>query len=427
MLEAMRAVVCAALLTCFAVAQNTTPDQLFRSAVEAQQRGDFGLAIRDYQRLLQLQPGSVEVLANVGAALAHENRFDEAIADYQAALKLDAGNAAIQLNLGLAFYKKGDLQNAISQFELLRKTEPDNARVATLLGDSYLRLAQTEKTVALLTPLEAAHPEDLDLAYVLGSALIASGKERDGLVLVERVAKRVNSADAYMLAAKTRLKLNDFGAASEDLEAAARIDPHLPDLYTLLGIAKEGAGDLEGAEKDLRAALELNRNDFQANMHLGGILYEKRDLDGAKTYIQRALDITPDSLFALYELALVKGATGQVDAAVSDLEKIVQRDPNWLDAHVQLAALYYKQHRQADGLKERQIVDRLTAEQQKKGPSQNPHSIESARPSSIRRVLQLRKLRRSSPRVQTQTGVFPVRSASGDGTSSQLLEGYLPL
>ncbi len=66
-------------------------------------------------------------------------------------------------------------------------------------------------------------------------------------------------------------------------------------------------------------------------------------------------------------MALVKSASGQVDGAVTDLETVVKHDPNWLEAHVKLAALYYKLHRPADGLKERQIVERLTAGQQKEG------------------------------------------------------------
>jgi hypothetical protein len=54
-----------------------------------------------------------------------------------------------------------------------------------------------------------------------------------------------------------------------------------------------------------------------------------------------------------------------LDGAVGDLETVVRRDPGWMQAHVQLAALYYRLNRPQDGLKERQIVDRLSAEQQK--------------------------------------------------------------
>ena len=149
MLKTMRAAVCAALFIRFAFAQ-ANPDQLFRSAVDSQERGDFATAIRDYKRLLELQPKSVEVLANLGAALVHQPEFDEAIRDYQAALSLDGGNSAIRLNLALAFYKDGDFARAKEEFEQLHKAEPDNARIATLLGDCYLSLGKNDQGLPLL-------------------------------------------------------------------------------------------------------------------------------------------------------------------------------------------------------------------------------------------------------------------------------------
>jgi Tfp pilus assembly protein PilF len=75
---------------------------------------------------------------------------------------------------------------------------------------------------------------------------------------------------------------------------------------------------------------------------------------------------------ARYEMALVKGASGELAAATTDLEGVVRDDPNWLEPHVELATLYYKLNRQSDGSRERQIVDRLTAEQQQQGPGGTP-------------------------------------------------------
>ena len=69
-----------------------------------------------------------------------------------------------------------------------------------------------------------------------------------------------------------------------------------------------------------------------------------------------------------YESAMLKSATGQYEAAAQELEKLVKDDPDWLEPHVELATLYYRLHRPADGAKERQTVERITAEQQAKGP-----------------------------------------------------------
>ncbi|HEX3681682.1 MAG TPA: tetratricopeptide repeat protein [Bryobacteraceae bacterium] len=368
----MRVVVCALVISCCALAQEANVERLFKSAVEAQQRGDLAAAIREYQQLLQVRPDALDARVNLAVALVRLGRFDEAIDEYRLALTIQPGNTAVRRNLALAYYKKGDFASALHEFDSLHRAAPGDARVAVLLADCYSRLGNNDEAITLLTPFEEAHPDDMDTAYVLGSALMQAGKLRKGAALLEQVGQRGKSADAYLMAGKARLKLNEFVQGRQDLEGAARLDTSLPGLFTALGIAKEQTSDEQGAESDLRKALASNPADFDANLHLGGILYGRRDLDHARPYIERALHIDPSSLFAHYELALCESAAGELEAAAADLEKVVQGDPKWLQAHVELAALYYKLRRPADGLKERQIVDRLTAEQQEQGPPRPP-------------------------------------------------------
>ena len=375
MLNAMRAALhasalaCWVLSACVAMAQTLNPDQLFRDAVDAQQRGDFETAVRDYREVLKVRPDTVEARINLGAALAHEGQFDAAIAEYRTALRGLSDKTAVLIDLGLAYYKKGDWENARDQFQLVHRAQPKNARIAILLGDTYLRLKDAAGAVTLLTPLESENSENMDLEYVLGSALIQTGQRREGVSRLERSAAAGNSADAYMLAGSTLLQINEFAEAQRDLEAALRLDPRLPGIYTLTGTARDRTGDVAGAEAAFREALVRNPNDFDANLYLGAILYKRRQLDEAKIYLDKALQLNPGSSMARYEAAMLKSTSGEYASAAQDLEKLVRDDPTWLEPHVELAALYYRLHRPADGARERKIVDQLNAEQQAQGPA----------------------------------------------------------
>jgi tetratricopeptide (TPR) repeat protein len=362
----MRAVACLALFTLVALAQEKDLQRLFQEALEAQGRGDYALAVRDYQRLLQAQPNSPDLRANLGAALVHLGRFDEAIANYKTALKLDSGNTAIQTNLGLAFLKKGDFGSAAGHFEELYKVDPHNTKIATLLAQSDLQLGRYQQVIVLLSPVEQAQPDNLDVVYTLGSALLNTGDVGKGAALLERVGKQGNSAEAYMLAGSALFKNHDYERARPDLEAALRLNPDLPGLYTLIGMAEEQGGNKDLAEKYLRAALARNANDLQVILHLAGVLYEKRDLEGASLYVGKALQLDPSSLFAAYLGALLKSRAGELESAVKDLEKVTQAEPGWLQPHLELATLYYKLHRPTEGQRERAIVDQLMAGQQKR-------------------------------------------------------------
>ena len=114
--------------------------------------------------------------------------------------------------------------------------------------------------------------------------------------------------------------------------------------------------------------MQENPDDFDANLYLGALLYKQRNLDEAKIYLDRALKLRPDDLMARYESAILKSTSGDLESAAKELEAVVKQNPDWLEPHVQLASLYYKLHRPADGAKERAIVDKLNADQQAKGP-----------------------------------------------------------
>ena len=305
---------------------------------------------------------------NLGAALVHEGQFDAAIALYRSALSQAPGNNGVLLNLALAYYKKGDLPKAQEQFAELNIVEPENVQVATLLGDTNNRLGQPAEAVRVLAPIESKYKENLDFEFVLGSALIASGQKRDGVERIENVAKGKTNAEAYLLAGSTLLQLNEFARARDDVEIALRLNPKLPGIYSLAGTARDNTGDLKGAEAAFRRALEIDHDDFTANLYLVAMLYKRRDLQEAKPYLEHALQLDPSSTMARYEFAMLESVSGQYEAALRDLQIVVKKDPNWLEPHVELAALYYRLHQPEDGAKERQIVEHLSAKQQAKVP-----------------------------------------------------------
>lgn len=356
------------LLASMTRAQQANPDQLLSRAIAEQQRGDYPSAIRDYRKVLDLRPSAVEAKVNLGVALAHVGDFDGAIAMYRSALPAVSQKNDVLRNLAFAYLQKKDFANAAEQYEILHKARPNDVGIAILLGYTYVQLGNGTAAVTLLEPLHTANSRNPDFEFTYGSALIKAGRRRDGVDRLENAAKLGNSADAYFLAGSTLLDLNDFEPARRDLDAALRLDPKLPGIYTLAGTARDKTGAVKEAEEAFRQALKINPNDFDANLYMGAILYKRRDLDEAKPYLNKALQLNPTSSMARYEAAMYKSTSGEYEAAAQDLEKLTKDDPTWLEPHIELASLYYRLHRPEDGRKERETVERLTAEQRPKAP-----------------------------------------------------------
>jgi tetratricopeptide (TPR) repeat protein len=367
------------VVLCAQNGQEPDPRTLSQEAYESLQKGNAALAVREYREVLRTHPEIVSARANLATALVSLGRFDEAITQYQMALKQEPGNQSLQFNLAFTYFRKSDFVQAAQWFATIHNTEPANVRVATLLANCELHLRQVGQAIALLEPLEKAHPDNLDLEWALGMALARAGRAREALTRVEKVADRGHNAEAYELAAVLHMGLTDFDKARSDAEAAIRINPHASNAYLTLAMLDGYAGDEKGAAEEYQKVLKANPQNLQARTQLGIIFYNQRKLDDARQQLSEALAINPRSFLALYELARVERAQGHLDAAVKALQTCVRVSPQWLPPHIELAAIYYLLKRPEDGAKEKEIVQQLMAETQRRGPA--PGTISPLPPS----------------------------------------------
>ncbi len=144
-MRTVRGVLAAALLlVCGAAAQTPDARQVFAEATGALQRGDYGLAIQQFHRVLDLEPNFVPARVSLGIALVQVGQYAEAIESYQAALGLDPQNTQIKFFLALAQFKKGDAAGAARGFEELLKADPKNIRLRRCWRRACSRLEKAD-------------------------------------------------------------------------------------------------------------------------------------------------------------------------------------------------------------------------------------------------------------------------------------------
>lgn len=345
------------LAACLCTAQNRDSEAIFNQALSAQQRGDLQTAIADYESALKLVPDLLPARVNLATAQMQLGRADQALDNYRAA----------------------------------HKGAPGDAQITLLFGNALFQMAQYADAIAVLSPLEKAHPENLDVAFMLGETLIRSQRPREGLKLVDRVAKTRNDADAYLLAGLTQMQLTEYPQAELSAGEAVRLEPANSAAWTLKGMANAAGGDLQSAETAYRKALELNPNDFDANLRIGTLLLRMdHDVTNAEPFLDHALQIDPSSLAARFEIANLQAELGDDAAAIANFEQIVARKPEATEAHVQLSALYLRAKHKDDAKRERAIVDKLLdaervnatgARSQTKNPEDELAAFSSASPS----------------------------------------------
>jgi tetratricopeptide (TPR) repeat protein len=346
-----------------------SPQELLKQAIASQQAGKLDAAVRDYRAFLDMYPDVVQVRSNLGAALAAQGLYQEAIIEYKRALR-NAPNPQISLNLSRAYYKAAQFPSAIEQLESVGSSLWSDSQAVQLLADCYLQTGHYKKVIELLKPLRTGDPDNLAIAYMLGTALVRDGQAGEGQVVIDQILKHGDSAEARLLMGTTKFGVNDFAGALVDLKRAVELNPALPDAHAYYGLSLLGTGDQEGARKAFQQELEINPNNFEANLRLGFLLREDLDYSAAMPYLTRALDIRPGDFGARFQIAGADLALGRIEKAQTELESILKEAPNFTEAHVILATVYYRQKRKADGDRERALAERLRAAEQAAEPAQ---------------------------------------------------------
>lgn len=370
-LPTSRAQVLSWLLACLLCAglvsaqQDESAQQALKSAVELHQSGHYAEAITGYQTYLKAHPEAMAVRSNLGAALAHEGRYTEAIQEYTQALAAQPTNYDIRFNLAIAYYKMGEIQQAVKEFEgaygLEPASAPDRRRLMLLLAECYLRQGEDERVVALLNPLADSDPNDLTLAYLLGTALLHRGQEERGALMIERILRNGDTAEAHMLMAFTRMKANDKKGATQEVDRAIALNPNLPEAYSLRGRLAYLASDLDGAETAFRKALTLDHTAYEPLLWLGTLLREEGKLPEARSRLEQANQLRPKEIRVRYQLALLSSDDGDDQHAAALLESLVKDVPEYTEAHRSLSTICFRLGRIDEGRQERKTAEAMDA------------------------------------------------------------------
>jgi tetratricopeptide (TPR) repeat protein len=345
-----------------------TPQALVQDALGKQQAGDLAGAVPEYQQFLKVHPEATAIHSNLGAALAGLGRFEEAVGEYKIALKQSPALPGARLNLALAYYKMGRITDAVTQLSRVHTEEPANQQAVLLLADCYLRMGQDKDVIRVLKPAERDHPDDMAIAYMLGTAYIHDKQVEAGQVLVDRILRNGDSAEAHLMMGSAKMNVADFAGARDEFAKAVALNPNLPQVHVLYAKALQLTGDSDQSLAEYKSELAADPFNYEANLQIGALLRLEQNYADASRYFNQALQTKPGDPAVRYQLALIALDQNKTEDARRALEALVKESPQFTEAHVSLSIAYYRLKRPIEGKRERDIVVKLTAEAQAKQP-----------------------------------------------------------
>ena len=203
---------------------------------------------------------------------------------------------------------------------------------------------------------------------MLGLALLNDKQMERGQLLIDRILRGGDSAEAHLMMGTTYLLIGEHENALKEFKRAVELNPKLPTANSFYGQTLVRMGATDEAMQAFRRELENNPHDFDSLLQMGILLKQDQKLDEARASFQHALLVRPNEPNARFYIASLDVSQGKLNDALPSLEALVKDASDFVEAHVMLATVYYRLKRKADGDSEQSIINRLNAERQAKQP-----------------------------------------------------------
>ncbi len=127
-------------------------------------KGDYDLALNDYNEAIRLTPNSASHYNNRGIIYRIKHDYDRAIADYDEAIWLKRDYVAAYYNRALAYSDKGEYDKALTDFGVVLQFNPRNGLALYARGITLLKTGNAEAAKADIGAARTINP-DIDKEF----------------------------------------------------------------------------------------------------------------------------------------------------------------------------------------------------------------------------------------------------------------------
>ncbi len=297
------------------------------------------LALASYREALEKDGSYVD--ARVGIAWLHIDReeWEDAATHLEAASEKGAEAGAVVTAKGVLALRTGNREEAES---LLREaTELDAPATAWLyLGQLLLDARGYEDAVDALVEAKRADPTEWRAPAWLGNAYLALDRKNDAETQWNASLELRDSVDVRRSLATLYLDSNRVDQAKRFLSESIGRYERDSRLRVLRAVALQAESDVRGATDELRQALDFGADDGESRTLLALLYHASGELDLAKAQYERVLADLGDVPRANLGLGVLLFEREEYARAAERLASVLEFEPNNLDARFYLGLLH---------------------------------------------------------------------------------------
>jgi len=331
-------------------------------------------AVQQFKAALNFEPGSVQILNNIGLSYAKMQDFNSAHEWYERAYQQDTGDVETLFSLAWVERKRQRFLHARDLFQKVLELQPDHVKALYLLGDilktahdydgavrcferlvrldpssvdghislaqCYEHMKQYVQSAKLYSYVLEMDPSRLDVAFFLGRTHYLAKKYKEAVACFDRVPNTdARAFEARTYGAKAYRELGDQDRAVACAERAADIRSH-PEVLHFLGEEFLRRGDQQRARHWFQRALDAEPRHQGSLLELGRLAYGQSRWDEAERHFVQLNKVEPASVPPLRYLALIKYQQKKYEPCKQYCTALLRHDALNIDALYLLAEIH---------------------------------------------------------------------------------------
>jgi tetratricopeptide (TPR) repeat protein len=336
-------------------------------------------AIGEFEKIVALQPRSVEDHMVLGQLYTVKHQADKAEAEFKTAQAIEPESEEVVLNLARLYAESGDVQHAVKAIEAV-PVDGRTPKMEFTLGALYDQLKQPKDAIAAYKRADDLEPGDLQTMDALAAALLTDDELDEALKQYQALADAdPENTEALVHLGEIQRRQGKYEDALANVRKARKIDPtsleagfnegQLLDILGRFDEAVQTYQEMVDATSHANGAYTEEEKNNRAIFldHLGAIYLEENKTDPAIAAYQKLIDM--GGTFA------ARGYQGQVDAyrdahefdkAIAVSRTAVAADPKDRDLKLMLAGELADQDHPDEGLAmAKSLLDGATPDEQR--------------------------------------------------------------
>ncbi len=183
-----------------ALGQENTAEYWFQKGNGFYNNASYELAVRCYDKGLEIDPSNGTILLDEGRALLNLSRYDEALKVFERATNLDPYDEASWNNKGVALVGQGKQDEAIKCFDKAINITPLNKNAWRNKGLALYSLGKYEEAIRCLDNALQLDPSDESTRKIVEQATTTAQKQMPQALQQPLLGKPQNAPDWFLKA-----------------------------------------------------------------------------------------------------------------------------------------------------------------------------------------------------------------------------------